>query len=197
MSTTQKQQKKQTVNYQNPIEAFRDLGKGVVEGATQDAVNDMWAQLLGTSEHTNASSQQGELAPGQEISFKKKQEKEKLANVDPGINYRQDILHGEKRVVQRQSQEIHMQIQEILVELKKLANSSKELQVQFKDVAVAQQPVIAGKYHKAFYEWVLITIRTARMRIEDSANWLAMFQSKKKQKGYWQQFKKHGTSFGL
>ncbi|HLD02068.1 MAG TPA: DUF5660 family protein, partial [Patescibacteria group bacterium] len=48
-----------------------------------------------------------------------------------------------------------------------------------------------------FFEWMLSVIRIARMKVEDSGAWMAALSSKKKGKGYWQMFKKHGTTFGM
>src|SRR3989344_5698474 len=60
-----------------------------------------------------------------------------------------------------------------------------------------QQIVNPGKYHVSFFEWVLLLVRQARMKVEDSSAWLGAFKSKKAKKQYWSMFKKHGTTFGL
>ena len=81
-----------------------------------------------------------------------------------------------------------------------LAASSKELEIQFKDVVVEQRIVKPGKYHQSFFEWMLIIVKTARMRVEDAGTWLSVMHGKKNKRhsqNYWQMFKKHGTTFGL
>lgn len=202
-----KQQSKQFID-QNPVEAFRGIGKGVAQSLAKDVVEgsitDLWRQFLSPAEYKQSekSSLSGDLEEGQELSLKNisnKKTKEKPINADaqPGINYRQEILHGERKVSRENSQMLEVKIQQIIVELKKLTTSSKELQVQFKQATVEILPVNPGKYHVSFFEWLLATIKIARMKIEDSASWLSMFRSKKAQKQYWSMFKKHGTTFGL
>lgn len=196
-----KKPKKQTKQYvdPNPIEAIRDIGSGVAQ-STQDLakgmVTDWWEQMLGTGAYSEKSKEKkgGDLQEGQEINLA---ENKKQTFVEPALNYRREILGGEKKIQQESTRVIEMQIREIIVELKKLTSSSKELQVQFKQATVEQLPVNPGKYHINFFEWLLITIKTARMRVEESANWLSMFSSKKKKRQYWSMFKKHGTTFGL
>ena len=88
----------------------------------------------------------------------------------------------------------------IIIELKRLAASSQELEIEFKDVVMTQNVVKPGKYHQGFFEWVLIVIRNARVRVEDAGAWLSVMhgkKGKKQQQNYWQMFKKHGTTFGL
>ena len=76
-------------------------------------------------------------------------------------------------------------------------NTSQELQAQFKDVSLIEVPEDPGKYHLTFLEWILDTIRKARLKVEDSGAWLEAFYTKKAKRGYWNMFKKHGTTFGL
>jgi hypothetical protein len=58
-------------------------------------------------------------------------------------------------------------------------------------------PAKPGKYHLNFFEWMLVTIQNARMRIEDSAAWVGVVSGKKNKKDYWNLAKSHGTSFML
>jgi hypothetical protein len=69
--------------------------------------------------------------------------------------------------------------------------------MQFKEVSVEKVTKSPGKYHESFFEWLLITVRTIRIRVDDSANWLAVMGNKKEKKSYWNMFKKHGTTFGM
>ena len=195
----------------NPIEAVRDIAASAMEPFIDSAANDLakgmmtdlWDQMLGTEvgkkQNTKTS---GEMAQGQEISFsnkgkKEKPQEEKKRNIEAGWDYQGEIIHAERRVWQTENRELSTKIEQIMIELKKLAKSSKELEVTFRDISVEERPVNPGKYHLNFFEWVLSTITSARMRIEDSANWASMFSSKKNKREYWSLFKKHGTSFGL
>jgi hypothetical protein len=63
---------------------------------------------------------------------------------------------------------------------------------------MAPAPKEVGKYHQNFFEWVLIQIQQARVRVEDSSSWLGAVNKKGQgQKGYGGMFKKHGTNFGM
>lgn len=196
-----KKNKKQIKQYIDisPVEAIRDIGSGsadsladVVKGTLRGGFD----QILGMGSYSgkNESQTNGDLQEGEELSLK---ETQKQAFVEPGLDYRKEILHGEKRIQQEDSRIIEVQIREIIFELKNLTNASKELQLQFKEVAIEQLPVSPGKYHMAFFEWLLSAIKLARIRVEESTSWLSMFASKKKKRQYWNMFKKHGTTFGL
>lgn len=190
----------------NPIESVLNIGKGVgdsfVSDLAADGINDLWGQLLG-AEGEKKTQKSGELSEGQELNLKqleeqKQQEKqEKTPDIAPAIEYHREIIHAERRIAKKEQYSLETKVEEILIELKQLIGRSKEIEAQFKEIAVEEKPVNIGKYHEAFFEWVLSAIKTARMRVEDSASWLALFASKKKKQGYWNMFKKHGTTFGL
>ncbi|MEK7159890.1 MAG: DUF5660 family protein [Patescibacteria group bacterium] len=151
-------------------------------------------QMLGVKESNAGEKASGDLNEGEEVIFPKK---EKKVDVEPGIDYFREIIHAETKISQRNEAHLETKIQEIVVELKKLSESSKELQLEFKDITVATLPVKPGKYHLNFFEWMLITIQNARMRVEDSAAWIGVISGKKGKKDYWTLVKSHGTSFML
>lgn len=198
VATKKKNQNRNFLN-QNPIESIRDLGTAVAKSAVSDlarpAVADMFSQFLGIDNRPQNGAT-GDLVEGQELDLSAigKREQE---YIEPGLDYRAEVLHAERRITQQDNRAIEVKIEEILVELKKLVSSSKELEIAFKDVAVAQAPVKPGKYHENFFEWVLSTIKHARARVEESLGWMSAIDSKKNKREYWQMFKKHGTTFGL
>ncbi len=178
----------------NPLESLLDLSLDVVGTMAQDTKD----QVFGLQE--NERKTKGDLAEGQELNLSKMQEEEKeepKLDIDPGINYRREIIHTEEQISVENTKELSVKIQEILIEIKQLVNCSQELQVEFKEIAAEPRIVNPGKYHVSFFEWVLLIVRQARMKVEDSEAWLAAFNSKKAKKGYWGMFKKHGTSFGM
>lgn len=199
---TSKKQKKQTNQYvdQNPVEAFRDLGGGIAKSLVDDVVKGsatgLWEQLLGTGSYKEKHSQ-GELIEGQELDLHSLKESQSKPDIEAGIDYRREILRGSEQVQHVANKETEVKIQEILVAIKQLAHSTKELEVQFKEVVVEQRIEKGSKYHLNFFEWILSVLRLAKMRVEDSSNWLSVFSNKKKQQKYWGMFKKHGTTFGL
>src|ERR1035437_8382181 len=121
---------------------------------------------------------------------------EQKPKVEAGWDYTGEVIHSERRIAQTENRELNAKVSEIIIELKKLTKSSKELEITFREITVEQNPVNPGKYHLNFFEWMLSTIKSARMKIEDSANWTSLFATKKGKKDYWSLFKKHGTSFG-
>ena len=83
-----------------------------------------------------------------------------------------------------------------MVELKQLSSSVKQLETQVKDVDMGMLPQTVGKYHENFFEFVLTSLRNARIKIEDSTNWLSAV-GKKAKKGFAANAKKSGTSYTL
>lgn len=192
---------KKTAQYidKNPIEAIRNIGDSAAQAFKKDvaegAISDFWAQLLGVEEKTK-----GELQEGQELdlrSLKQNEEDSRNIEVDPGIDYRRQILYAHEQTTSQENRGLQMQIEQVLEEIKKLANTTQELEIEYREVIVEQRIEKPGKYHVRFFEWMLSAIRTARMRVEESSSWLSMFASKKKKREYWNMFKKHGTTFGL
>lgn len=192
-----------------------DLQKHIASKATDEVkagVHDAWEQLLGSNKDSGKQHGQpkgGDLKPGEAISLdshkNKKDDHEKPTHtekkspvrIEAGYDYRREIIHGSEIARRSETRELDAKLKEIINELNKLASSSKLLQSEFKEVTVDQRITKPGKYHVSFFEWVLIVVKNARMRVEDSGAWLAAMKSKKKSKGYWEQFKKKGTSFAL
>ena len=204
---TAKNPRKQFVD-QNPVEAFRSIGGGVAQSFASDlgkgAVADLWDQLLGGEEFKEKSPKRttGDLFEGEELDLKRfaknrQNEKMPLPSVKPGVEYSREVLFGERVVNQQETQVVKVKIQEIIVELKRLTASSKILQSEFREITTEQRVAKPGKYHLSFFEWILSTVRSARLKIEDSGAWLATFYRKKAKRQYWAMFKKHGTTFGL
>lgn len=168
-------------------------------------------QILGASDskEKQKKNQEKVMVEGQEVSLaelqkknlKTQEEKKEEPQIEAGIeylkNYSREISFVAERAISQESREVETQLQEIMAEIKKLADSSKELQMQFKEIAVEQNAVKPGKYHKTFFAWLFSVIKAARMKVEDSGAWLAAMHSKKKSKDYWTMAKKGGTTFTL
>ncbi|PIR80076.1 MAG: hypothetical protein COU25_02070 [Candidatus Levybacteria bacterium CG10_big_fil_rev_8_21_14_0_10_35_13] len=185
----------------NLIETGVGLASTVTK-SVKDELSEEWRisvrQMLGIEERAqNAINQaEGELKEGEEVSFSKK---EKRAEIEPGIDYRSEIIHAETRHIQTENRELKQRIEEIKVELVRIKESSKELETTFKAVTVEtlQTPAEVGKYHVGFLEWMLSALQNARIRIESSASWIGVIAGKKSKKDYWSLAKSHGTSFSL
>lgn len=203
-------QKVRRESIKNPYETNEDV-VSKLKTTVKDELSRDWkiamAQMLGIKDEAREMVQDdmyfgtkegpvsaGDLNEGVEIIFPKK---EKTVNIEPGIDYLREIVHAETRINRKEQTQLEAKIQEIVIELKKLSQSSKELELEFKDITVATLPTTPGKYHLNFFEWMLITIQNARMRVEDSAAWVNVIAGKKGKKDYWSLAKAHGTSFSL
>jgi hypothetical protein len=112
--------KKQYID--NPAESFKEIGKALGgslasdlgKGIASDA-GKQWEQLLGIKKGNREAS--GDLVEGEELYLEQAEKVAKL-DIEPGINYRREILHGYKKITQEDNQEISNKIQEIIIELK-------------------------------------------------------------------------------
>lgn len=207
LAKTVKKTKKKQYSDEGILESLREIAKGVAtqgaDTAKKVATPIGWEEMLGLQENKDRNKHKfsGDLFEGQELDLKEAKEEEKNnRNIEPGIDYSRQIVHTGERLASRETQEMEASLREIMNEIKKLADSSKELQAQFKEVAVEQHVVRPGKYHKNFFQWLLIVVRAARMKIEDSGAWLAATRGKHAKKGmYWKNSAEDvgGTSFSL
>ncbi|MCL4353404.1 DUF5660 domain-containing protein [Patescibacteria group bacterium] len=210
-----KTQKNRIKNFdRNPVEALRDTGSVALDAtrkALQDEaqleVNALWNQLLGASKqakkedikHTSNEGPVGqndfiEMREGEEIVLGKS---ERMAEIEPAIDYFSEIINATERASSQEQRELSQKIEEVRVEIAKLAKSSTELEVIVKDVTIENIIPNAGKYHLNFFEWLLVTLQSARIKIEDSTSWLTVISAKTHKKGYWPSAKAYGTSFTL
>jgi hypothetical protein len=208
MNKAKTKQRERVVN-NDSYESADGLGSGLINAFKNDVAkgisNDLWEQLLATSDkENNEKAPAGDMAEGQEISFKKKKAQqeakktqETVKRVDAGIDYAREIIHAERRIRAEGNQVLSVRIEEIVIELKRLTKESKALESQFREVTAMVMPKEVGKYHQNFFEWMLTVVKTARMRVENAEQWLKTVSGKGKKKDFWGMYKKHGTSFGL
>lgn len=101
----------------------------------------------------------------------------------------------EDQTIQKETKVILKQLKEQIVLLEK---SEKTLTSEIAKVKVEQLPKKSGIYYLRFFEWLIAVVRQLRIKVEEGRTWLATFTSRKKKRiGYWQMYKKHGTTFGL
>ena len=83
--------------------------------------------------------------------------------------------------------------------IQQLIKSSKTLEIEFAEFAVMEAPTEVGEYDLNFFEWLMLTIKQAREKVEDSGAWLSAVKGKNGKKGtdYWSMSQKHGTSFSM
>lgn len=176
--------------YTNPFEAFEDLGKGfsdqakthVTEGA-KTAIN----QLIFGAEKPQQKPSGGDLQPGQVLDLKAQQQQqeqqkqiEKQAkNIEPGINYVREILHGSENAAIKNNEELKKDIQNLILEIKSLAGATKSLEKQVSETT-SVQIVNPGVYHKNFFRFVISVIRDAKQQVDSAGTWLSAMKGKQK-----------------
>lgn len=113
----------------------------------------------------------------------KKGHSEKQPHIEAAMNYSREIAQSSERASKGEMREMQRNIQEIQNELRQLLQSSKVLSMEFAEVATEQTPTEVGKYHINFFDWMLVVIRQARQKVEDSGAWLNVMKGKKGKKG--------------
>jgi hypothetical protein len=202
MATKGKQQSK--FSDKNFVEAAaRDITTGVVNSVKNDLIRNSgksileqtlaWDKLLGTNVIKDREQNSGDLREGEEVSFAK----EKVVQIEAAIDYKEEILHFERKTTQVEKGQLNQRVEQIMLELQQLSKSVKGLETQVRDVDINVVPQTMGKYHETFFEFLLSNLRNARIRIEDSTNWLSAVGKKANKKGYAANAKKHGTSYTL
>ena len=184
----------------NPIEAIQGYGSDAVSSVAETATNQidtLFVDLLGLGSSSESQNKEnnGEI----ELFSRAKEQKAETGHIRAHIEYHDEIRKVGERASHAETKQLTRQVQEILMELKKLISSSKTMEMEFADIAVMETPPEVGEYHLSFFDWLLITIKQAREKVEDSGAWLAAVKGKNSKKGggYWDMFKKHGTSFGM
>ena len=109
--------------------------------------------------------------------------------------YFREVMTAPIRQDHEETQQLKAQIEEIRIEIEKLKDASLEMEKVFIEVSSQETPEKPGKYHLNFYEWVFITIRNAREKMDEVNTLGAIVNTRKKEKQYMAMSKKHGTSF--
>jgi hypothetical protein len=195
---SQTHNKPNTKTNANPLEAFRDLGRGL-QNSTVDGVKgigggvmdaffgaqddiDMWEDELNTPKKAPEKVQE---AP----KPKKKEHKSVFKYAE----------HHEKVDVQN---EIKQLLQVIREEIKVLERQNSALLADVQDIqnaAINELPEDPGVYHVRFFEILLSVIRSLREKVGESSTWLEAMMSKKKKRGslFAARSKAQGTQYSL
>lgn len=187
------QKKKQPVHNQDTLlEQLRDLGGGVAKSVKSDVLggiaNDAITSIF--------SPVKKDLKPGEEIIIPSSENPQERISPQPVVS---EIRKPEMVLFTAQEASLAREVEAVRQELKKTVDELKELNTAVVEVekAVAQTPVKAGKYHLSFFARLRAIIRLFRQQVSESRVWLEASFAKKKKRGYWQMFKKHGTTFGM
>jgi uncharacterized protein YkuJ len=209
---TQQSSKKQMFHADSVEHGGDSVGKQL-SSLSKDTIRAMWEdffksaakteiprQLLHTKKESHSLKRESVLEEGKEFSLlPKKEEKSQEVAAAHAEYFNREVKSVEIQGEKKQEKENFDQVEMIKSEIRKLIKAQKEMEVAFKNVAqqVISSPTSkeVGTYDVNFFEWVLLTIRNARMRVEEGRNWLTLFASKKGQQKYWAQADKKGTSF--
>lgn len=164
----------------NPLEVVGDLGRIAYE------------QVL------TPKALSGELKVGETLDLKAQKVEQKIDRVAQQLN---SVRQQEKIVFDRETQETQKRMIELVMAIKQEVASVKKqtaaLTGQVENITVEQVTKQPGLYHLNFFEWVVSMLRDLKRDIVKSRTWLGTFNARKKKKGYWAMFKKHGTSFAM
>lgn len=135
-----------------------------------------------------------------QIMGEKGQEKHQPSKETPPVQRSENIVfslshHSENKQVVEETQVLLRKLKEQITVLEK---QERNLSSELTKVKVETLPPKTSLYYMRFLEWLLVTVKQLRIKVEEGRAWLETFsQRKKKKAGYWQKYKKHGTTFGL
>lgn len=114
---------------------------------------------------------------------------------------RTEVIHHEEKILfTRQQRETQQQVQGLQTEIQKLAKSISDLagEARQAEVTAMSETPLVGAYHLNFFEQLRKVLANLRSQIQESSMWLSSWNKKaQKKNGYWNQFKKKGSSFLL
>lgn len=187
-----KTRKKRPVLSDNFLEKLRELGEDLGDSVAQDVIEGIPSTA---ADQIFDRKKSGTLRPNEALSLDEIKEREQFRRPLSREFFR--VRQEERLVFKQEEQKTRLQIKAIQEELKKLAESTKDLAKEV-EIASKLEPVEPGVYHLNFFERLKQAIIIFRKNIEDSANWLTLFNQRAKKRGYyWSQVRKSGTKFML
>lgn len=144
----------------------------------------------------------GEIKPGQAVDLTQTPEgRSQIENKRVIQEIYMAEAEFETRRLKETKKEIEKRIADLITAIQKEAWAFREaasaLSADSAKIIVEQKPAKPGRYHANFFEWILKLLQELRVEINKSRTWLDLFTQKKKARGYWQMFKKHGTTFAM
>lgn len=195
----------------NPVEQLRGMGQSVVKDVANlagDIAQDALSSLLGTPPKNH---NQGTMQPGQPVDLgapPPAQNFDSRPSRFPGMP-EYPGMPGARREVRQpgiaqetinrlraQEGQIMQQIEAVRQELRLLVAALKNVDQSIVN-AVDGQMVDPGEYHLAFLERIKTVLKLIRQNLQSSSSWLNVMKTRKRQKGFWAQYKKKGTEWGL
>ena len=178
------------------------MGRGVTKNVTQDlfsgVASDALSSLFGTPN-------KGQMQPGQEVNLGQAPEPQDYQD-RPEFpfpfrrperqSYQSPFSQEQMAMLQQKETEVARKIEEIRLELKALISTLRSVDREVQK-AVNEETVDAGLYHLNFLDRLKTLLKLMRKSLADSSSWLAIMRSRKREKRYWNQYKRKGTTFGL
>lgn len=186
--------KKPTQTFENPVEQLKDVVVGAANDGFQEVPKQIFEETLVQVGLKARKPLSGEIkiATGEHIETNI--EGRKIQQLRYVQSQEREVFNLEKKQNQAQIERV---LRELSTEIKKLQTQAADLTHEVKTITVESAPARPGQYYVHFFDWVLATLRDMRQKVNESRQWLALWTAKKKQKGYWAMFKKHGTSFAM
>ncbi len=161
----------------------KSLSQEVMRGGAETAWDQFWGDA--DSEETDTSF---EGAPRQETIENKEVDQQRSKS---GLEVEKEYI-----IFSQRERQIAQEMEDLRQELEVLKVTVKEVDFEI-EKAIIQIPAKPGVYHLRFLQRIKRILKLIGENLADSKSWLKLGNSKKKQKGYWAQYKKKGTSFGL
>jgi len=191
---------KKTATYDNPVETMKDLGSGVVRDVSEIPAAILENALEQVGFKSRRAPMSGEINLRQQTTSENSPAKQE-ASLEGKLRQLRSVNQQEQEVFNLKKKSMEKEIRQIMdqlaLEVKQLEVQTAELTADVRKVTVETVPSNPGVYHLNFFDWVIGTLRDLRKRVNESRLWLDVWTQKKKQKGYWAMFSKHGQKFAM
>jgi len=198
-------QNTQTPKNDNMIEQFRGVGRNVGKSVVKDVAQGISRDALSSLFGSPNTARSGDMQAGKPISLGKNPLSRGRFSPErfPRSPFKKEKKEWKPLVSQEtmnrlraQENEVQKRIEEVRVEIKQLINELKGVDREI--VRTVEQPFVnPGEYHISFLDRLKAVLNIMLKEMKDSRSWLAVMQSRKKQRTFWSLYKKKGTKFGL
>lgn len=191
------------------LEQLRDIGTSTAKTVGHDLVSGVASDALSSLFGTPKS---GDLQPNQPLNLQNPPPPAEDFPASDFADFPEFGLPWKKKEPERQHNpqvlqetinrlreheaEVARKIDEIRFELKALIAAVKNVDKEIVK-AVDEQMIEPGLYHITFLDRLKTMLKLMRQNLNHSSSWLSAAKSRRKQKGYWTQYKKKGTEWGL
>lgn len=183
--------KKKYTPTNNPAEVLKEFG-GEVASVPKDLYKEAIHQILGNRKPLSGEIK---LAGGVHAPT----EQTPTISAEAKMRQLHMVQRNEKEVFNLKQKTAEQQIARLMQELQgevlRLKKQTSELTNDVKKITVESAPKKSGIYYLNFFDMMISMLKELRQKVGESRLWLNKSMQKKKQKGYWAMFKKHGMNF--